>query len=181
MRRVALTKGFPATTVDEICELAGVTKGSFYHHFASKDDLGVAALESYFQDVVAAFSQGEWTAIEDPVARLHAFVAHGGDVCVGPVMAYGCLIGSYALDLSTSWPDLRERLSTMFAALRDFVANLVREAAAARGVAIDAEAFGDQFLTVIEGSIVLAKAHAEPTMPKRQMALLGQHLELLLA
>ena len=33
MRRVALSKGFAATTVDEICERAGVTKGSFYHHF----------------------------------------------------------------------------------------------------------------------------------------------------
>ena len=41
-RRLALLKGFPASTVDEICELAGVTKGSFYHHFESKEALGNA-------------------------------------------------------------------------------------------------------------------------------------------
>ncbi len=181
MRRVALAKGFPATTVDEICERAGVTKGSFYHHFASKDDLGVAALESYFEDVVAAFTQGAWTAEDDPVARLHAFVAHAGEVCVGPVMTYGCLIGSFALDLAESWPEVRPRLAAMFGALRDFVANLVGEAAAARGADIDHAQFGDQFLAVVEGSIVLAKAHADPAMPQRQMALLGQHLALLLA
>lgn len=180
MRRVALAKGFPATTVDEICERAGVTKGSFYHHFESKDDLGVAALESYFEDVVAAFSAGAWNVIADPADRLQAFIAHAGEVCVGPVMTYGCLIGSFALDLAESWPEVRPRLATMFGALRDFVSNLVREAAAARGRSIDADQFGDQFLAVIEGSIVLAKAHADPLMPKRQMALLGGHLSLAL-
>ena len=180
MRRVALSKGFAATTVDEICERAGVTKGSFYHHFESKDDLGVAALESYFADVVAAFGEGPWRSVEDPVGRLQAFVAHAGDVCTGPVMVYGCLIGSFALDLAESSPDLRQRLSVMFAALRDFVAGLVADAARHRGRDIDAEGFGDQFLAIVEGSIVLAKAHADPSVPRRGLALLGGHLDLLL-
>ncbi len=181
MRRLALAKGFPATSVDEICERAGVSKGSFYHHFSSKNELGVAALEAYFGDVVAAFTQGPWTEVEDPVVRLAAFMSHAGEVCVGPVMANGCLIGSFALDLAESWPEVRASLSTMFAAVRDFVAGVVAAAADHRGRAIDSAAFGDQFITVIEGSIVLAKARADPTVPQRQMALLGQHLELLLA
>ena len=36
-------RGFAATTVDELCTRAGVTKGAFFHHFASKEDLAVAA------------------------------------------------------------------------------------------------------------------------------------------
>ncbi len=39
---VIRTKGFSATTVDELCSAAGVTKGAFFHHFKSKDELGVA-------------------------------------------------------------------------------------------------------------------------------------------
>lgn len=181
MRRVALSKGFPATTVDEVCELAGVTKGSFYHHFSGKDDLGAAALESYFDDVVAAFSAGEWSAVADPVDRLQAFLAHAGEVCVGPVMVYGCLIGTFTLDMAESSPDLRQRLSAMFAALRDVVAGLVGAAARHRGRQVDADLFGDQFLAILEGSIVLAKAHADPTIPRRGVELLAGHLDLLLA
>ena len=69
----------------------------------------------------------------------------------------------------------------MFSALRDFVADVIAQAAEHRGRTIDVRAFGDQFLAVIEGSIILAKAHADPATPQRQMALLGEHLDLLLA
>jgi TetR/AcrR family transcriptional repressor of nem operon len=180
MRRLALSKGFPAATVDEICDLAGVTKGSFYHHFSGKDDLGLAALEAYFTDVAEAFGGGDWAVVEDPVRRLHAFMAHAAEVSAGPVMAYGCLIGSMTLDMAESSPELRQRLSTMFADLRDVVAGLVSAAADERGRTVDAALFGDQFLAIIEGSIILAKAHQDPTAPRRALTLLGDHLELLL-
>ena len=41
--RVIRAKGYAATTVDDICHQAGVTKGSFFHHFKSKDELALAA------------------------------------------------------------------------------------------------------------------------------------------
>ncbi len=40
---VIRAKGYAATTVDDICHAANVTKGSFFHHFKSKDELGLAA------------------------------------------------------------------------------------------------------------------------------------------
>ncbi|NJL31801.1 MAG: TetR/AcrR family transcriptional regulator, partial [Phycisphaerales bacterium] len=43
-------KGYSATTVDDICNKAGLTKGSFFHHFASKQDLAVAAA-TYFGEM----------------------------------------------------------------------------------------------------------------------------------
>jgi TetR/AcrR family transcriptional repressor of nem operon len=40
---VIRAKGYAATTIDDICHKAGVTKGSFFHHFKSKDELALAA------------------------------------------------------------------------------------------------------------------------------------------
>ena len=39
------TKGYAATTVDELCAAADVTKGAFFHHFKSKDAFGVAVAD----------------------------------------------------------------------------------------------------------------------------------------
>lgn len=181
MRQLALSKGFPATTVDEICERAGVTKGSFYHHFGAKDDLGLAALQAYFDDLVAAFSGGTWPQAEDPVVRLRQFVAHAADVCTGPVMANGCLMGSFTLDLAESSPEVRKHLSTMFGAFRDMVAGLITEAAEHSGRSLDAASLADHFVAIAEGSVLLAKAHADPAIPRRSVEHFGAYLELLLA
>ena len=40
---VIRAKGYADTTVDELCRAAGVTKGAFFHHFRSKEELAVAA------------------------------------------------------------------------------------------------------------------------------------------
>jgi TetR/AcrR family transcriptional repressor of nem operon len=40
--QVIRAKGYAATTVDDICHQAGVTKGSFFHHFKSKDELALS-------------------------------------------------------------------------------------------------------------------------------------------
>jgi len=45
--RLMLAKGFSATTVDDICETAKLTKGSFFHYFESKDELGEELLEHF--------------------------------------------------------------------------------------------------------------------------------------
>jgi TetR/AcrR family transcriptional repressor of nem operon len=51
---VIRTKGYVATTVDDLCHAAGVTKGSFFHHFKTKDDLARAAA-AYFGETAEGF------------------------------------------------------------------------------------------------------------------------------
>jgi TetR/AcrR family transcriptional repressor of nem operon len=50
---VIRTKGYTAARVEDICEAAGLTKGSFFHHFKSKEDLALAAAE-YWNDLSAS-------------------------------------------------------------------------------------------------------------------------------
>ena len=64
-------KGFSATSVDEICVAAGVTKGAFFHHFASKEALAVAAAGAW-TDIAEQriFTLPDWVRIADPLDRL---------------------------------------------------------------------------------------------------------------
>ncbi|HEY3605804.1 MAG TPA: TetR/AcrR family transcriptional regulator [Sporichthyaceae bacterium] len=180
MRELTQGQGFAATTVDEVCERAGVTKGSFYHHFASKDELGVAALQAYFDDVLGAFKSGDWSTRSGPVAQLHAFVAHAANVCSGPTMRGGCLLGAFALEQAGTVPATRELLSSMFGELRCVVAGLILAASEPVGRTVRAEALAEEFLAIVEGAVVLAKAHADPDLPRRLLACFDEHLSLLL-
>lgn len=180
MRALSLVKGYPATTVDEVCAEAEVSKGSFYHHFDAKEDIGYAALDAYYDELVAALTAGDFNDTQDPAERLRGFLAHSGVVCAGPLMAHGCLLGSFALDLAETHPDMQRKLSAQFDALAGFVAELIDEAAAASDIELASAALSRQFLAVIEGSIVLAKAHADRRILDSGLALFAQHIDLLL-
>src|SRR5271166_2850200 len=71
---VIRAKGYSATRVDDICEEAGLTKGSFFHHFKSKEELAMAAAEHFsaFADGVSAGAL--YKSRSDPLERLLGYV-----------------------------------------------------------------------------------------------------------
>ncbi len=186
MRELSLTKGYPATTVDEVCATAEVSKGSFYHHFQTKEDIGNAALDSHFDELLVALTdEGDQSgaAPSSPtgaVDRLHAFLDRASAVCSGPLLVNGCMLGSFALDLAETHPEVRARLDEQFTTLADYVAELIDAAGAEVGVELPTAALARQFLALIEGSIVLAKAHDDHSILATALDLFTQHLDLLL-
>jgi len=74
-RALFFTKGYEATTVADIMERAGVSKGGFYHHFTAKDDLLEALGESMAAESVARLRPALEQDGLDAVARMNAVLA----------------------------------------------------------------------------------------------------------
>src|SRR6202000_1761444 len=107
--------GYNATGLAEILKAADVPKGSFYHHFDSKEDFASAALDRY----VAREAEHAATVLTDakirPLKRLkHYFLdlvkIYGQK---GPIP--GCMMGRFSLEIAAENPHLRRQLSTAFA------------------------------------------------------------------
>lgn len=71
---VIRAKGYNATRIEDICAAAGLTKGSFFHHFDSKEELALAAAEYWIEGTGALFASAPYHALTDPLDRLLAYV-----------------------------------------------------------------------------------------------------------
>src|SRR5579863_7424900 len=77
------TKGYAATTVDDICHEAGVTKGSFFHHFKSKDDLALGAVAHWRAMTEGFFAAAPYQLHSVPLARLLGYVDFRAAILTG--------------------------------------------------------------------------------------------------
>ena len=68
------TSGYEATAVDELCTEAGVTKGAFFHHFKSKQDLALEAAAHWSTMTGALFASAPYHDYEDPLDQLIAYI-----------------------------------------------------------------------------------------------------------
>src|SRR4051794_32028746 len=84
-------KGYAAATVDELCDSAGVTKGAFFHHFKSKEELAVEAAR-YWSDITSAlFAAAPYHKPEDPLERVLGYVEFRKQLLKGSVPEFTCL------------------------------------------------------------------------------------------
>ena len=67
-------KGYSAARIEDVCEAAGLTKGSFFHHFDSKEELALAAADYWIEGTGAFFASASYHALADPLDRLLAYV-----------------------------------------------------------------------------------------------------------
>ncbi|MDA1259828.1 MAG: TetR family transcriptional regulator [Planctomycetota bacterium] len=174
-----LTRGYGATSVDAICAAAGVTKGSFFHYFAQKEDLGKVLLKRFAERQGARFMAAAET-IEDPLERVHAIMDCGVASMQAPE-SKGCLVGALAQEIWDTHPELRELCHgtfTQFTALlsADLVAAKARHCPDA---AFDAAGLGDYFLSVAQGSMLLFRAGGERAAMARNLTHFRDYLRLL--
>ena len=154
-----LSRGYTATTVDEICERAGLTKGSFYHCFETKEDIGVAALETFHENGFKR-SAGKYGEIADPVDRAFGFLDHI-EGAAKDIWGEGCLLGSFALELADTNPIIRKKVSGLLNKSTESVARIFEPIANLRkkGEGPSAVELAEHYIALIEGAIVLGKAH----------------------
>jgi TetR/AcrR family transcriptional repressor of nem operon len=167
-KELFLARGYAATTVDAICEKAGLTKGSFYYFFDSKENLGLAVLEWSLQRGVQMLASGPHAGMTDPVEKAFAFLEHL-EKCSPELWSGGCLLGSFSLELGDTNPRMQQTIAGMFQALADDFAEklqpIATRCAGKQGPA--GSEFADTLLSIVEGSIILAKAHRDPSrIPK---------------
>jgi len=156
--KLMLRGGYSATSVDDVIRTTALSKGSFYHFFESKEALGLAALEQYYADRVGRLAAGAYANEADPVRRAHGFLEHASRVAAS-LWKDGCLLANLSADGAGSSRAISTALRKRTDELRALVAGLLGPIAPPGMSAME---LADEFLTCIEGAIVLARIYGDP-------------------
>jgi TetR/AcrR family transcriptional repressor of nem operon len=178
---VVRAKGYAASTVDDICAEAGVTKGSFFHHFKSKDDLALSAAAYWGDTTEGFFAAAPYHQSKDPLERLLGYVDFRAEILLGDLPDYTCLLGTLVQETYATHPDIRAACDK---GMSTHIAIITRDVEAAKRLYApdalwSAESVGYFIQSVLQGAFIFAKAKQGPEVVRESLAHLRRYLGLI--
>jgi len=174
-------KGYYNTSIGDILEVTGLTKGGLYGHFGSKESIW----EGAYDEAVKIWSEivlKDTRDIEDPLERLGCMVENdmrdylGKDIFPG-----GCFFLNMLVELSGQSEKMKNRIWRGFEGFSKLMASCLREAEQ-KGIiksGLDHTEISAFFIIVLNGAAALYAATKDPLVWQRTIRQLRIHLEQL--
>jgi len=152
--------GYGATGLQEILDLASVPKGSFYHHFGSKETFAAAVIERYNSLSDERSQRILGSARQAPLKRLRRYFEDLIQIAGQAAPISGCLIGGLSLEVASSSSLLQSHLSLSFGKWQAAIADVLLEAKqiGELPMSIQHEALAGFVLNSWEGALLRSQA-----------------------
>ncbi|MCC9607906.1 TetR/AcrR family transcriptional regulator [Blastopirellula sp. JC732] len=156
-----VAKSYNGCGLNEILKEAGVPKGSFYHFFKSKEELGIAVVENSSDAAVQMLRQRLSDRSLSPVERLRGYYLWAREHLTSVGFRRECLIPKLALEIGALSPPMRAAVRCGWDQWRSIIAQCVREGQEAGEIDPnqDAEKLSDFMISAFEGVLIRAQVN----------------------
>jgi len=184
-QNLILDRGYVGMTVDHVLDEVGITKGAFFHHFKTKDDLAKALLRRFANKDARIYAETRERAeklSDDPLEQVLIFVRLFEEMFEGLTEPYpGCLFASYIYELQQFDDETRTLIHGSFMKWRELLKEKFEVIARKYPprIQVDAASLADVFTVVLEGAFISSKALDEPQLIGEQLRHFRNYVELL--
>lgn len=172
-------KGYNSTSIADLLSRTQLNSGSLYHVFPSKQDVLIGVLEAYRDGIEEMLLAPAWAGVDDPIDRIFALLASYRTMIVDSECAYGCPIGSLALELHEPDPPVRALLAQNFEKWTAAIEACLGAAPKRLPRRTDKRALAQFVLTTMEGGVMQARTHRDVAYFDRAVKQLRMHFDLL--
>jgi TetR/AcrR family transcriptional regulator, transcriptional repressor for nem operon len=174
-------QGLAATSVDEICAAAGVSKGAFFHHFRSKDELAAAAAHHWSAVTEPVFAAADYHAPADPVDRLLGYIDLRGEMMAGEIAEFTCFAGTMVQEAWATSPAVQAGAWDSMSRHAEALVPDIVAAKASRGIGdeVNARSLALHTVAVVQGAFILAKASGDAATGAETVRHLRRYIEML--
>jgi TetR/AcrR family transcriptional repressor of nem operon len=179
--QVIRVKGYTATRIEDVCAQAGLTKGSFFHHFKTKEELAIATAD-YWSDVTGQFfAEADYHSHDDPRDRVLGYIDFRRAILTGDVPDFTCLVGTMVQEIHDTNPAIRAACDR---SISDHAAELVADIAEAKRLYVPDASWTPESLALytqaaLQGAFILAKAKQSADVAADSIDHLRRYVELL--
>jgi len=177
--RLFAEKGYESTSVADILKASGANSGSLYYFFPTKQDLLLEVLRQYRDGIRPMLLEPAWAGVDDPIERVFALLAAYRRMLANTECAYGCPIGSLALELHEPDPPVRELIAINFDGWVAAIERCFAEAGTRLPSALDRHALAVFTLTTMEGGVMQARAKCSLEPFDQSVAMLREFISRL--
>jgi TetR/AcrR family transcriptional regulator, transcriptional repressor for nem operon len=182
---LVLTRGFVGTSLEDILQATGLTKGAFFNHFKGKAELARALVERYARndyDLFAGFAAQADSQAADPLEATYIFLRLFETFIeqrAEPLA--GCVFAAYTYEsqqFDPAIPQFIERSFREWSAIYEAKFAAVLQRYAPRRP-VTASALAEMIIAIIEGGFILSRSYNDAKLVARQSRQFRQYLELL--
>ena len=183
-RALVFEKGFSGTSIDQILEKTGITKGAFFYHFKTKNALAKALIEDFAREDIHHMHE----VLEktkhlkgDALERLLQFIQEFIDMMSGLTEPPACLYASYTYEPQQFEQEVLNHISETLLTWRNTMEQLISDVMEQYDpkIEIDLQSLADHTLVIFEGAYVISKALNAPDLTADHLKHLKNYFRLI--
>jgi TetR/AcrR family transcriptional repressor of nem operon len=151
-------KGYAGTSMSDLTETTGLTKGAIYGNFENKDEVALAAFDynlALMRQRVMAVQSEDTTAL----SKLRAYITVYRNGLFNPTLSAGCPIINAGVDADDTHPPLRKKVGEAINSWHRSISAIIHQGVRAGEIKdnVDVTAFASLMIAMIEGGITVSK------------------------